>query len=44
MVVEAKSVDALRDAARAKLEGDGYRVRSLSCGPKGLVVCVEATQ
>ena len=44
MVVEAKSVDALRDAARAKLEGEGYRVRSLSCGPKGLVVYVEAAQ
>jgi hypothetical protein len=44
VVVEAKSIDALREAARTKLEGDGYRLRSLSCGPKGLVAYVEARQ
>ena len=42
MVVEARSTDALRDAARAKLAGEGLRVRSLSFGPKGLVAYVEA--
>ena len=42
MVVEARSVDALRDAARAKLADEGFRVRSLSFGPKGLVAYVEA--
>jgi len=44
MVVEAKSIDGLREAARAQLAAEGYRVRSLSCGPKGLVVYVEARQ
>jgi hypothetical protein len=43
-IVEAKTIDALRDAARAKLEAEGFRVRSLSCGPKGLVAYVEAAQ
>jgi len=41
MVVEASRTDALRDAARAKLEDEGFRVRSLSFGPKGLVAYVE---
>jgi hypothetical protein len=44
MVVEAKSIDGLREAARAQLAAEGYRVRSLSCGPKGLVVYVEVGQ
>jgi len=43
LVVEARSTDALRDAARARLIEDGYRVRSLSFGPKGLVAYVEAS-
>ena len=42
MVVEAKSIDGLREAARVQLAAEGYRVRSLSCGPKGLVAYVEA--
>lgn len=41
LVVEAGSTDRLRDAAHAKLEAEGYRVRSLSFGPKGLVAYVE---
>ena len=41
MVVEAKSIDALREAARTKLMEDGSRVRSLSFGPDGLVAYVE---
>ena len=41
MVVDAGTTDALRDAARSKLEDEGYRVRSLSFGPKGLVAYVE---
>jgi len=44
MVVEAKSIDGLREAARVQLAAEGYRVRSLSCGPKGLVAYVEAGQ
>ena len=41
LVVEAENTDQLRDAARVKLEAEGYRVRSLSFGPKGLVAYVE---
>lgn len=41
MVVEASSTDALRDAARSRLAAEGFRVRSLSFGPKGLVAYVE---
>ena len=43
VVVEAASVDGLRDAARAQLAEEGHRVRSLSFGPKGLVAYVEET-
>jgi len=39
---EAASLDGLREAARTKLAAEGYRVRSLSFGPKGLVADVEA--
>ncbi len=42
-MVEGRSTDAARDAARARLIEDGYRVRSLSCGPKRLVAYVEET-
>ena len=41
LVVEAGNTDRLRDAARAKLEVEGYRVRAISFGPKGLVAYVE---
>ena len=41
VVVEARTTDGLREAARAKLTGEGFRVRSLSFGPKGLVAYVE---
>jgi hypothetical protein len=41
LAVEASSLDGLRDAAREKLVTEGYRVRSLSFGPKGLVAYVE---
>ena len=43
IVVEGPSTDAARDAARARLVEDGYRVQSLSFGPKGLVAYVEET-
>ena len=43
MVVEARSTDALREATVAKLTAEGFRVRSISFGPKGLVAYVEAT-
>jgi hypothetical protein len=42
--VEAPSLDGLRDAARMKLVAEGYRVRSLSFSPKGLVAYVEERQ
>jgi len=41
LTVEASSLDGLREAAREKLAAEGYRVRSLSFGPKGLVAYVE---
>ena len=41
VVVEATSHDGLREAARAQLTSEGYRVRSLSFGPSGLVAYVE---
>jgi hypothetical protein len=39
--VEAPSLDGARAAARRSLEVEGYRVRSLSVGPTGLVAYVE---
>ncbi len=39
--VEARTTDALREAARAALEADGYRVRAVSFTPDGLVAYVE---
>ena len=42
MVVEARSTDALREATLATLTAEGFRVRSISFGPKGLVAYVEA--
>jgi len=44
LTVEASSLDGLREAAREKLAAEGYRVRSLSFGPKGLVAYVEAAR
>jgi hypothetical protein len=44
LVVEATSIDGLREQARTQLVAEGYRVRSLSCGPKGLIAYVEAGQ
>jgi hypothetical protein len=41
LVITARSTDAAREAARLRLVDEGYRVRSLSCGPKGLVTYVE---
>ncbi len=41
MVVEARRTDELLDAARDKLAAEGFKVRSLSFGPKGLVAYVE---
>ena len=43
IVVQALSVDGLRDAARTRLTDEGHRIRSLSFGPKGLIAYVEAT-
>lgn len=39
--IEAPTTDGLRDAARAALVAAGYRVRSVSFGPAGLVAYVE---
>lgn len=44
MFVEASTTDALREAARAKLADEGFKVRSLSFGPKGLVAYVEPSK
>jgi hypothetical protein len=41
LTVEASSLDGARAAARGRLEADGYRVRSLTFGPTGLVAYVE---
>ena len=41
ITIEARTIDALREAARARLTEDGYRVRSLSFGSKGLIAYVE---
>ena len=43
IVVTGRSTDGARKAAQARLLQDGYRVRSLSCGPTGLVAYVEET-
>ena len=37
----AKNEDGLLEAARERLAADGYRVRSLCFGPRGLVAYVE---
>jgi len=39
--IEAASLDGLREAAHAALTADGFRIRSLSFGPEGLVAYVE---
>ena len=44
MVVEARTTDGLREAARAKLAAEGLHVRALSFGPKGLIAYVEPGQ
>lgn len=44
IAVEAGTVDALREATGTKLRDEGYRVRSLSFGPNGLVAYVEPGQ
>jgi len=44
LMVEASRLDGLREAAREKLAADGYRVRSLSFGPKGLIAYVEESR
>jgi hypothetical protein len=41
LTVEATSLDGARAVARERLEADGYRVRSLTFGPTGLVAYVE---
>ena len=41
MVVEAPSLDTLRDVARNRLTGEGCRIRCLSFAPGGLVAYVE---
>jgi len=38
------SIDGLRDATHSKLTDEGYRVRSISFGPRGLVVYVEESK
>lgn len=39
--VEAETRDQLREVTRERLTADGYRVRSLSFGPQGLVAYAE---
>ena len=41
LAVEASSLDGARAAARERLEADGYRIRSLTFGPTGIVAYVE---
>lgn len=43
IVVEAETLDRLREVTRARLAADGYRVRSISFGPEGLVAYAEKT-
>lgn len=44
MVVDAATIDGALDAARALLVAEGYRVRSVSIGPRSLVAYVEAAR
>ena len=44
LTVKAGTIDGLRDAAHAMLIEEGYRVRSVSFGPKGLVAYVEESK
>lgn len=41
LAVEAPSLDGARGAARERLEAEGYRIRSLTFGPTGIVADVE---
>ena len=41
LAVEAPSLDGARGAARERLEAEGYRIRSLTFGPTGIVAYVE---
>jgi hypothetical protein len=41
LTVEAPSLDGARAVARERLEADGYRARSLTFGPTGLVAYIE---
>ena len=41
MTVEAATLDGLREVARARLIEAGYRLRSISFAPDGLVAYVE---
>jgi hypothetical protein len=43
-VVEAGSIDGLRDVAKARLINEGYRVRSVSFVSGGLVAYVEESK
>ena len=44
VVVEAKTHDGLREAARTALNAKGLRIRALSFTPTGLVAYLEAPQ
>ncbi|GEM_PF-3328594 len=44
MLIEATSLDGLREAARAKMHDEGLLVRALSVGATGLVAYVEETR
>jgi len=43
LTVEAPTLDGLREAARARIEDEGLRVRSISFGSTGLVAYAEET-
>lgn len=44
LVVKARSIDGFRYAVRARLLDEGYRLRSVSFGPTGLIVYAEEMQ
>lgn len=41
IAVEAETLDQLREATRERLTAEGYRVRSISHGPQGLIAYAE---
>jgi len=44
IAISARSLDGLREEARAVVVSEGLRVRSISFGPSGLIVYAEETR